>query len=488
MGLSCTRAGLSLAGVPLLQKTETGFVPRSAPEIASLIKAAYGANDEPTRLHSSLGVIAEALNRGDLVRASIAAVLTRTPELSWEAAARLANVDLMLSKYDPSEPRDWHGRWTSDDDAAPASAATPADDGAADQEVKPVAPRASNPGQRGDNRDPLLMPTAFDVSDGAAGDDEARDDLPDPTSPTYEFEQKYDDLGPVEFAKQVIEFGDGLGRNGGNLSAADKVHALAEYSFLQDRLSFWLGYDYTPLEAQLNLHSAALTLYQGAVNGGLVGPSDMPPSMVDVAGAAWGADNGPPNVRPATAKPKFNDEPFGHAPAESGPAKNAPAEGEAPAAAVEAPIKEIEGLGGVAGNSESKIAWGKGIQDQDGGWAPYIAQQDPDARLLTKGSTGFDLVNDGTGEAISAKTLDTLTVSRIKRPQQLLSKLKAYIHAAEDYRPRRDGDLDPGKMRSKTIQLAIPQYTSPRQWRYLNLATGYAREHGISLVITRIRG
>jgi hypothetical protein len=64
LGLSCTPAGLSLAGVPLLEKTREGFAPRPAPDIASLIQAAFGAGGDPTRLESSLGVIARALNGG----------------------------------------------------------------------------------------------------------------------------------------------------------------------------------------------------------------------------------------------------------------------------------------------------------------------------------------------------------------------------------------------------------------------------------------
>ena len=71
---------------------------------------------------------------------------------------------------------------------------------------------------------------------------------------------------------------------------------------------------------------------------------------------------------------------------------------------------------------------------------------------------------------------------------QILSRLKGYINKLEDYQPIKEDDLELADIRSKTIQLAIPQYTSPRQWRYLNLAIGYAREHGVSLIITRIRG
>src|SRR5262249_54504912 len=120
LGLSCTCAGVSLAGVPLLRKTEAGFEPRPASDLALLIEAAYGP--DPTRLRSSLGIIAGALNAGNLTRATMAAALTRTPKLSWDEAVRLANAEERLTKYDPDERRDWHGRWTMDG----ASIAAPA--------------------------------------------------------------------------------------------------------------------------------------------------------------------------------------------------------------------------------------------------------------------------------------------------------------------------------------------------------------------------
>jgi hypothetical protein len=97
LGLSCTPTGVSLAGVPLLRKTRAGFAPRPAPEIASLLTAAYG--DDLTGLQSRLGAIAQALNSGDIAKAIIAAVHTRTPELSPEAAPRLAKADRELGKY-----------------------------------------------------------------------------------------------------------------------------------------------------------------------------------------------------------------------------------------------------------------------------------------------------------------------------------------------------------------------------------------------------
>ena len=61
LGLSCTAAGLSFAGTPLLRRTEAGVAPRPAAEIASLMKAAVGADGDATRLESSLQAIARAV-------------------------------------------------------------------------------------------------------------------------------------------------------------------------------------------------------------------------------------------------------------------------------------------------------------------------------------------------------------------------------------------------------------------------------------------
>src|ERR1700728_437247 len=243
LGLSCSPDGVSLAGVALLRRTQAGFAPRPASEIASLLSAAYGK--DPTGLQSRLDAIAQALNRGDLALAAIVAVQTQTPELSGEAATRLLRAEEKLSKYNynPDEPRDWHGRWTRDgsiDATGSASSGSETDRSAAEP--------SSDLRQRvADNALP---------GNAAVLSDEGSREIPGASGSLEQtFERKYDDLGPVDFAKQVIQFGYWLGRQGGSLSLAEQEQALAEYSFVQDRLSFWLGYDYKPVIAQLNLFS-----------------------------------------------------------------------------------------------------------------------------------------------------------------------------------------------------------------------------------------
>ncbi|MHB8884776.1 MAG: endonuclease toxin domain-containing protein [Methylovirgula sp.] len=429
---------------------------RPLPEIATLIQAAYGA--DPTRLQSSLNGIARALNRGDLARATIMAVFTRTPELNREAAARLADIAERLVKYNADEPRDWHGRWISDGSARPANAAPPTTRDAASQVADASGSVVSNHEQSSADRNASVPPAGSEESDKTA--DESRE----PSSLQETLERKYDDLGPVDFAKQVIQFGDRLGREGKNLSPAEREQTLAEYSFLQDRLSFWLAYDYKPAIAQANLLSSALTLYQGAINGGIARAGDVPRSMLDVGGAVWAFDNVPPGVRRA---PK-------------------PIVGEPPPSAAHLP-KEIEGLGGIVDNSEVGIKWNKGIKDQGDNWELYNEKVNPDGARLQPNSKTFDQYNLAESEAISNKTLNTLSVSYIKNPLRIYSRLKRYVNDAADYEPRVDSDLDSAEIRSKTIHLAIPEYTSPAQWGQLFQAIIYGKERGVRIVITRIR-
>jgi CDI immunity protein len=90
------------------------------------------------------------------------------------------------------------------------------------------------------------------------------------------FERKYGHFGPVEFSKQVTAFGDWLVTHGRDLSPAERERALAEHSFLQDCLSFWLNAEDKSAREQGDLLSAAMKLCQGATNSGLVPVGHLP--------------------------------------------------------------------------------------------------------------------------------------------------------------------------------------------------------------------
>lgn len=114
IGLNCTANGVSLAGVALLRKTTAGLTPRPMDELRKLMEELYDRKIDLIRVRSGLEVIAQALNRGDLGRAMVAAVQLKLPAMDWKQAVTITNIETSLSKYDPDQPRDDYGRWTSE--------------------------------------------------------------------------------------------------------------------------------------------------------------------------------------------------------------------------------------------------------------------------------------------------------------------------------------------------------------------------------------
>ena len=78
-------------------------------------------------------------------------------------------------------------------------------------------------------------------------------------------------------------------------------------------------------------------------------------------------------------------------------------------------------------------------------------------------------------------------MSRIRNPQKIFNKITEYVDDVVNYERYRRSDFDPAKIESKTIYLAIPENTSPTQWRQLLRAVIYGKDNGVSIVITRIR-
>jgi hypothetical protein len=114
-GLRCDDEGLFLGRDALLQRDREGnFEARPAGELRKVLRRAYG-DDANWESHArSVKLVAAALNKGDLARATMTAVLMRLPEPG--SPISIADVDVVLAKagFDPDEPRDERGRWTTD--------------------------------------------------------------------------------------------------------------------------------------------------------------------------------------------------------------------------------------------------------------------------------------------------------------------------------------------------------------------------------------
>jgi hypothetical protein len=380
----------------------------------------------------------------------------RFPTLTWQAAARVARTNASLAKNYQTEPRDWHGRWTAADGQGkptkrPQLVATPKDvSGAASSKPdalasKPFA-RPSNPG----NLDPIPALQAL---------------LPG-------LENEFDHLGPKEFSQRVWQFGEWLEREGSKLNSTERTNALAEYIFLEHRLSLWLGYSFKPAQAQNYLLGAAYTLYRGAVNGHIISVGgkggDPPASMYAVFVAAMANDGGTPSV----GARRLSTE----------PARDA--EG--------LPLRQLSSWlrrpGRIIDRDQAEIVWDGGIQSQGLPWDKAVTELRFGAKQQPPGSKVFDHYVQFSRTAISAKTLNTLSIYYIKNSRKIFDKLRKYVNDVADYNePRAYFDLKPKDISSREIQLAIPEYTSPDQWLQIDRAISYSKARNVKLVVTRVR-
>ncbi len=136
-GLWCSTEGLTLAGRPLLEKTENGFAPASLPEIQRTFDHVFGktVQSDASIYLGGLSSVARSLNKGDLPLAMIGSVLLKLPDLPQAAPERKL-------AFNDSQPRDHNGRWTNNvgeearsPAAAEAEETTPTEAATASEEV-----------------------------------------------------------------------------------------------------------------------------------------------------------------------------------------------------------------------------------------------------------------------------------------------------------------------------------------------------------------
>ena len=122
LGLRCDDEGLFLGCEALLRRDQTGkFLPKSSADLQKTFSGVYGDEVDWESRIRSVGLVANALNKGELARAMMAAVLMRLPDPA--GLVRIVDVDGTLGKanFNPDEARDEFGRWTTDGSATPGT-------------------------------------------------------------------------------------------------------------------------------------------------------------------------------------------------------------------------------------------------------------------------------------------------------------------------------------------------------------------------------
>ncbi|HFP3820641.1 TPA: hemagglutinin repeat-containing protein [Escherichia coli] len=135
------------------------------------------------------------------------------------------------------------------------------------------------------------------------------------------------------------------------------------------------------------------------------------------------------------------------------------------------------------------LKWGQGNMKQGMPWEDYVGTSLPaDARLPPRFKT-FDYYDGATKTAVSAKSLDTQTLSRLNKPNQLYTKVKGDIDAAAKFETYTLSKtlLDSSMISNREIQLAVPANTTKTQWTEINRAIEYGKSQGVTVKVTQVK-
>ena len=102
----------------------------------------------------------------------------------------------------------------------------------------------------------------------------------------------------------------------------------------------------------------------------------------------------------------------------------------------------------------------------------------------------FDFYDDRTGIATSAKTLDTMTVSKINDPAQVYSSIKGNIDDVVNFggAPALSGRVvNSADITSRVVVIAIPSGTTSTQWVQIQRAIQYGQTNGVVVKVTVVK-
>jgi filamentous hemagglutinin len=122
-------------------------------------------------------------------------------------------------------------------------------------------------------------------------------------------------------------------------------------------------------------------------------------------------------------------------------------------------------------------------------WEEYLARHLPAGDRLPRNFKTFDFFSEETGMATSAKTLDTGTAARLAKSKQVYDSIRRNIDAATgfDYYRLSGVELSSDMIVARQLQLAVPSRTRAKQWVEIMRAVEYGKQHGVNVVVTKVR-
>lgn len=122
-------------------------------------------------------------------------------------------------------------------------------------------------------------------------------------------------------------------------------------------------------------------------------------------------------------------------------------------------------------------------------WENHLVVEYGIANRLPTGFKTFDFYDETLGLAVSAKTIDTLTGQRLANPKTVYYSLKKDIDSVIDFEVAGRGDmvLNFNMIRTRRLEVAIPEGTTPAQLAEIIRAVDYEKINNIDVVITKVK-
>jgi hypothetical protein len=133
-----------------------------------------------------------------------------------------------------------------------------------------------------------------------------------------------------------------------------------------------------------------------------------------------------------------------------------------------------------------KTEWGGGIKRQGLPFENYLEKRvlPKEVSRLPENFECFDFFDNGTGNAISAKTINTGTISRMNNPKLVRYLIQKYINKMMYFESDR---LLGKKINSKELIVGIPSDSSDEQIEEIKKAMIYAKYNNVKLTVYKLK-
>ncbi len=133
---------------------------------------------------------------------------------------------------------------------------------------------------------------------------------------------------------------------------------------------------------------------------------------------------------------------------------------------------------------------GSSINQQGMPFEHYIGTQLPPGSKLPDGFKTFDYYDSKDRIAISVKTINTQTDSRLNKPDAIKYTINGHVNEIMKFsEDDKEGvSLKPNMINKKILHIGIPEKTTSEQWKSISSSVKNANDKNIEIKITIIKG